>query len=57
MSRWNVGNIPAVTADEDVDPDVLAWEEEERRLQRIAAGKSARQRIEDMREVRDDGDD
>lgn len=43
----NVGNIPEVEADEDADRDVLIFEDEERRQER----KSARQLIEDMREV------
>jgi hypothetical protein len=47
VSERNVGNIPQTEADEDVDRDVLIAEDEERRT---AQRRSARQRIEDMRE-------
>lgn len=43
----NVGSIPEVEADEETDRDVLICEDEERRQER----KSARQLIEDMREI------
>jgi len=47
---WNVGDIPEVTADEDVDRDVEIAEEETRR----GWGKrSARQRIEDLKDGRE----
>ena len=46
MSRDNVGDIPEVEADEDVDPDVLICEEEEGRARR----KSARQILEEMKD-------
>jgi len=49
VSRWNVGNIPEVEASEDVDQDVQIAEEEERRA---AVKRSARQRIEDLKEQR-----
>lgn len=48
MTRWNVGDIPEVTADEDVDHDVEIAEAEERRLQ--GGKKTARQLIEERRE-------
>ena len=41
MSREDVGDYSQVEADEDVDPDVLIAEDEERR-------RNARQRIEEM---------
>lgn len=44
MSRWNVGDIPPVTADEDTDPDV---EIAEREIVVVVPGKSARQLIEE----------
>lgn len=47
MTRWNVGDIPEVTADEDVDHDVEIAEAEERR---VTARKTARQLIEERRE-------
>lgn len=48
MSKGNVGDIPQTEADEDADRDVEIAEDEERRT---ARRKSARQQIEDMREV------
>ena len=50
MTRDNVGNIPQVEADEDVDPDVEIAEAELARVRK----KSARQILEDMREGRED---
>lgn len=47
MSRGNVGDITETEADEDVDRDVVIAEDEERRT---AQRKSARQRIEDLKE-------
>ena len=51
MSRWNVGDIPERTADEDVDRDVEIAEGVER--QAAERKKSARQRIEEMREEKE----
>jgi hypothetical protein len=50
MSKRNVGDIPAVTADEDPDPDVLIAEAEVV----VPVHKSARQKIEDLKEAADD---
>ena len=51
MSKWNVGDIPQRTADEDMDRDVEIAEEMERKIA-AAKGKSARQRIEELKEDR-----
>ena len=53
MSEFNVGDIEEVTADEDVDPDILIAEEEEARMTRI---QSARQRIEGLKDDQDTSD-
>lgn len=49
--KSNVGGIPEVTADEDVDRDVEIAEEMERKVV-PAAGRTARQRLEDIRDMR-----
>jgi len=51
----NVGDIPEVTADEDVDPDVEIAEKEFRRVK--PQGRTSRQRIEELNELRrEDGE-
>lgn len=46
MSRSNVGDIPEVEADEDVDPDVVIAEAE----RVVVRGRTARQILEEMRD-------
>ena len=53
MSRWNHKAIDIVDASEDTDPDVVIAEEAERRV-RVVEGKSARQRIEDLKDEKTD---
>lgn len=54
MSRWNVGNIPPVTADEDLDKDVEIMENEDaRRVLGHPIQKSARVLIEELKESKE----